>query len=162
MCNSTNFHMNIFRPPLWLLVFFWFFFCSFCMKIWSLWENKMRILQSNSHGVGTTVWLYHLCSNETLGKKARRLTTQGWCMLFWTNPGCRTLQNNSCIVTYFSSYKTCWELLVKLGWTHKQHSPWDSLDCNLEVRKFELQSCYYIHLQTNTLIIPLFSKRWVK
>ena len=25
------------------------------------------------------------------------------------------------------------------------------LDCSLELSKFELQSCYYVHFQTNTL-----------
>ena len=39
---------------------------------------------------------------------------QNYCMLFWTNPGSRTSQNNNCTATYLPSYKRtkdswrCW------------------------------------------------------
>ena len=58
----------------------------------------------------TVAVLYQLYSNKTLGeKKSLEMgTTQGCCccMLFSTNLGsCTTLQNNSCMATYFPSCK---------------------------------------------------------
>ena len=44
--------------------------------------------------VSTTMWLHHLVSNETHGKKHTWGTTQECCMLFRANPGSSTLQNS--------------------------------------------------------------------
>ena len=80
----------------------------------------MGILQNFSR-VSTTTCFHHLDFNEIRGEKSDMGTTHGCCMLFWTNPGSRTRQNNGCMATCLQSHKhlsktskTCWRIKNEL------------------------------------------------
>ena len=71
------------------------------------------------YGCTSAKWIL----NKNMQKKVKwELYKDTMCVLFWTNPGSNTPQNNSCTVTYFPSHKpskTCGALLKKHGQTHK-------------------------------------------
>ena len=67
-------------------------------------EVKWKFFQATAG----SVWLY---SWNTWRKKNLMGTTQGCCVVFWTNPGSNTLQNSSYMATNISSHK--WSKISK-------------------------------------------------
>ena len=65
-------------------------------------------------------------------------TTQGCCMLFWTNPGSNNLQNSNCLASYLPSYES----------SKKDNQ--DVVDTAGEVRKNSLATffCGLLHMDT--------------